>query len=233
MPDDAPPLPQPELTDAARRALKPVVRLLGSAESAPSSVIDPEPAWRIHIADSVSGLGFTELASASRIADVGAGAGFPGLVLAAMLPDAEVDLIESITRKAEFIDRAAAEGRILNAHAVNDRAEDWAGGPGREAYDAVTARAVARLSTLAELASPLLCDGGVLVAWKGRRDPDEEAELERGAPRLAMELADVRSADPYAGSKNRHLYLLRKSGPTPDDLPRRAGMAKKRPRGVI
>ena len=104
---------------------------------------------------------------------------------------------------------------------------------GRESYDAVTARAVGRLSTLAELASPLLVAGGVLVAWKGRRDPDEEAELERGAPRLAMELVEMRPADPYAGSKNRHLYMLRKSGPTPADLPRRAGMAKKRPRGVI
>ncbi len=227
------PLPQPELTSSARKALKPVVMLLGSAESAPSSVVDPEPAWRIHVADSLSGLGFDELRSASRIADVGSGAGFPGLVLAAMLPDARVDLIESNTRKSEFIERAARRGGITNAHAVNDRAEDWAGGAGREGYDAVTARAVARLSTLAELASPLLADGGVLVAWKGRRDPDEEAELERGAPRLAMELTDVRTADPYPGSKNRHLYLLRKSGPTPADLPRRAGMAKKRPRGVI
>jgi 16S rRNA (guanine527-N7)-methyltransferase len=227
------PLPQPELTSSARKALKPVVMLLGSAESAPSSVIDPEPAWRIHVADSLSGLGFDELRSAARIADVGSGAGFPGLVLAAMLPNAHVDLIESNTRKAEFIARAARRGGIANAHAVNDRAEDWASGGGREGYDAVTARAVARLSTLAELASPLLGDGGALVAWKGRRDPGEEAELERGAPRLAMELADVRTADPYPGSKNRHLYLLRKAGPTPADLPRRAGMAKKRPRGVI
>ena len=227
------PLPQPELTASARRALKPVVMLLGSDATAPSSVIDPERAWRIHVADSISGLGFEPLAEAATIADVGAGAGFPGLVLAAMLPAARVDLIEANGRKCEFIERAARAGGIANAHAVNDRAEDWAKGAGRESYDAVTARAVGRLSTLAELASPLLVAGGVLVAWKGRRDPDEEAELERGAPRLAMELVEMRPADPYAGSKNRHLYMLRKSGPTPDDLPRREGMAKKRPRGVI
>ncbi|MFN8111927.1 MAG: 16S rRNA (guanine(527)-N(7))-methyltransferase RsmG [Solirubrobacterales bacterium] len=198
-------------------------------------MIEPERARIVHIADSLSGLGFPELADARRIADVGAGAGFPGLVLAAMLPDAQVDLIESIGRKCEFIDRAAAAGGIDNARAVNARAEEWAaeGAPGREGYDAVTARAVARLSTLAELASPLLRDGGALVAWKGRRDPDEEAELERGAPRLGMVPAEIRSADPYAGSRNRHLHLLRKEGPTPAGLPRRPGMAKKRPRGVI
>lgn len=232
---DAKPLPQPELTAAARAKLEPVIALLAADATAPSAVIEPARAWTVHVADSLSGLGFADLAGAGRIADVGAGAGFPGLVLAAMLPDAEVDLIESIARKCEFIDRAAAAGGIANARAVNARAEDWAraDSPGRESYDAVTARAVARLSTLAELASPLLRDGGALVAWKGRRDPDEEAELERGAPRLGIEPAAVRSADPYAGSRNRHLYLMRKTGPTPAELPRRAGMAKKRPRGVI
>jgi 16S rRNA (guanine527-N7)-methyltransferase len=229
---EAEPLGQPELTDEARRALEPVIALLADDATAPSSVVEPRRAWQVHVDDSLSGLGFEQLAGAVRIADVGAGAGFPGLVLAAMLPAARIDLIEAIGRKCEFIERAASAGGITNAHAVNARSEDWAAGEGREAYDAVTARAVARLSTLAELASPLLEEGGVLVAWKGRRDPDEEAELERGAPRLAMELADVRAADPYAGSRNRHLYLLRKSGPTPDDLPRRAGMAKKRPRGL-
>ena len=229
----APPLPQPELTAAARARLEPVIALLAGDATAPSSVIEPDRAWVVHVADSISGLGFEPLAEAATIADVGAGAGFPGLVLAAMLPATRVDLIEANGRKCEFIERAARAGGITNAHAVNERAEDWAKGPGRESYEAVTARAVGRLSTLAELASPLLGAGGVLVAWKGRRDPDEEAELERGAPRLAMELAEMRPADPYAGSRNRHLYMLRKSAPTPGDLPRRAGMAKKRPRGVI
>ncbi len=89
-----------------------------------------------------------------------------------------------------------------------------------------------RLSTLAELASPLLRTGGVLVAWKGRRDPDEEAELARAAEALAMDPAEILPVGPYAGSENRHLHLVRKSGPTPANLPRRAGMAKKRPRGA-
>ncbi|HET6829943.1 MAG TPA: 16S rRNA (guanine(527)-N(7))-methyltransferase RsmG [Solirubrobacterales bacterium] len=227
------PLPQTELTAAARSRLEPVIALLASDATAPSAVIDPERAWTVHVADSLSGLGFPALAAADRIADVGAGAGFPGLVLAAMLSDAEVDLVESIARKCEFIDRAVTAAGLDNARAINARAEDWArpGSPGREAYDAVTARAVGRLSTIAELASPLLADGGVVVAWKGRRDPDEEAELERGHPRLGIEPEAIRRADPYAGSRNRHLHLMRKSGPTPPDLPRRAGMAKKRPRG--
>lgn len=222
---------QPELTPDARRALKPVIEMLARESSSPSSVTDPRQSWKVHVADSLSGLDFPELIAAGAIADVGSGAGFPGLVLAASLPEARVDLIEGTGRKSEFIERAAAAGGITNARAVNARAEDWAGGEGHEAYDVVTARAVGRLSTLAELASPLLREGGVLLAWKGRRDPDEEAELERGAPGLAMEPAEVRWVGPYAGSQNRHLHLIRKSGPTPEGLPRRAGMAKKRPAG--
>ncbi len=225
--------PIPELSAAARARLEPVVALLADP-AAPSAVTDPALAWSVHVADSLSGLVFAELASARAIADIGAGAGFPGLVLAAELSAAQVDLVESIGRKCEFIERAAAAGGIGNARAVNARAERWAAGgaAGREAYDAVTARAVGRLSTLAELASPLLRPGGVLVAWKGRRDADEEAELARGGPGLAMEPAVIRWVGPYAGSRHRHLHLIRKAGPTPSRLPRRPGMAKKRPAGA-
>jgi 16S rRNA (guanine527-N7)-methyltransferase len=90
---------------------------------------------------------------------------------------------------------------------------------------------VGRLSTLAELASPLLRDGGVLVAWKGKRDPDEEQQLARAAEQLAMHPEQTLDVGDRAGSKHRHLHILRKLGPTPEALPRRPGMAKKRPKG--
>jgi 16S rRNA (guanine527-N7)-methyltransferase len=220
-----------ELPGQTREALATLVDLLATERGAPSAVRDPRGSWRVHVADSLSGLGFDELASARRIADVGSGAGLPGLVLAAALPEARVDLIESLGRKCEFIRLAGDRMRASNARVVCERSETWAAGDGREAYEAVTARAVGRLSTLAELASPLLVDGGVLVAWKGRRNVDEEAELGRAAERLAIEPVEVRWVGPYAGSRHRHLHLLRKSGATPEDLPRRPGVAKKRPFG--
>jgi 16S rRNA (guanine527-N7)-methyltransferase len=131
--------------------------------------------------------------------------------------------------------RAVRDAGISNARVVCERAETIAVRPPpegcREAYDAVTVRAVGRLSTLAELASPLLRDGGVLVAWKGRRDPAEEAELAAAAEPLAMRPEEVRRVGPEAGSRHRHLHVMRKAGPTPKVLPRRPGMAKKRPFG--
>lgn len=221
-----------QLPAQAQQEIGAVLELLETDPTAPTTVADRETAMRVHVADSLSGLSFPQLRSARRICDLGAGAGFPGLVLAAALPEARVDLLESVGRKCEFIDRAIERAGLGNAHVVCDRAETWALDPGMQPYDVVTARAVARLSTLAELAAPLLAADGHLLAWKGRRDPDEEAELARAAPELAMEPAEVRWTGPYAGSENRHLYLVRKSGPTPGNLPRRPGVAKKRPRGA-
>ena len=225
----------PELSDDACARLAPVVELLASDPSAPSSVREPEDAWRVHVADSLSGLVVPELSAARRIADVGAGAGFPGLVLAAALPDAEVDLIEATGRKCEFMRRALNAAGMSNARVICERAETWAKAPapegGREAYEVVGARAVGRLSTLAELASPLLRPNGLLVAWKGRRDADEETELARAAERLGMTPEQVLEVGAFAGSRHRHLHTMRKTGETPTELPRRPGMAKKRPFG--
>jgi 16S rRNA (guanine527-N7)-methyltransferase len=220
----------------AREALGRVLDLLASDRAAPSSVTDPDRGWRVHVADSLSGLEVSALREATTIADLGAGAGFPGLALAAALPTARVGLVESIGRKCEFMARAITEAGIANARVVCERAETWAEtappSGGREAHEAVTARAVGRLSTLAELASPLLGQGGVLVAWKGRRRPDEELELERASARLSMEPVEILAVGPYAGSRHRHLHVIRKSGPTPGGLPRRPGLAKKRPFGA-
>jgi 16S rRNA (guanine527-N7)-methyltransferase len=224
-----------DLEPGARAALESIVEAVSGDPRAPSSVRDPEEAWRVHIADSLAGLEFADLGEASTVADLGAGAGFPGLPLAVALPDARVDLIEAANRKCEFMQRVIADTGIANARVICARSEEWAANAppdgGRESYDAVTARAVGRLSTLAELASPLLAYGGVLIAWKGRRDPDEEQQMARAAERLAIEPEEVRWVGPYAGSRNRHLHLLRKRGPTPAGLPRRPGMAKKRPFG--
>jgi 16S rRNA (guanine527-N7)-methyltransferase len=192
-------------------------------------VSEPEKAREIHIADSLSGLEVGDLAHARRIADVGAGAGFPGLVLAVALPRAKVDLIESAGRKTAVIDRLIQAAKVGNARSVTARAEEWAAVPpelggGREAYDAVTARAVASLPVVVEYAAPLLRRKGSVG--------DAERRLGRGAAsKLGMVHEEARRVEPFAGARDRHLYVFRKIGPTPDGYPRRPGMASKRPLG--
>lgn len=228
---DASPLPRDSLSTAQRAAITRVLELLREERASISSVTDPHRAWRVHVADSLTGLEVEALRDAERIADIGSGAGFPGLVLAVAMPAAQVDLIESVGRKCAFIQRAIDAAGIANARVFNERSEVLAAADGREAYDAVTARAVGRLSTLAELATPLLREGGTLVAWKGRRDADEEAQLANASAQLAMHPGEILAVGPYAGSEHRHLHVIRKLGPTPAKLPRRPGMAKKRPYG--
>jgi len=206
------PDPTAALGPRDRERLGKVLELLAAERASVSSVVD-ERAWKVHVADSLTGLEVPELVAAGRVADVGAGAGFPGLALAVALPDAQIDLIESIGRKCAFMTNAAAAAAIPNATVLNTRSEDWAAAAGRAAYDVVTARAVGRLSTLAELASPLLKPNGVLIAWKGKRDEEEEAQLTNAAEPLAMtpeQILLVRSSWPAiadeADALTRHFY---------------------------
>jgi 16S rRNA (guanine527-N7)-methyltransferase len=224
------PDPTAVLDPAGREALGKVLELLAEERASVSSVVD-ERAWRVHVADSLTGLDVPELATAQRIVDVGAGAGFPGLALAVALPNAQIDLVESIGRKCTFMQLAIDEAGIPNATVLNTRSEDLASAEGREAYDIVTARAVGRLSTLAELASPLLKPNGLLIAWKGKRDEEEEEQMARAAESLSMRPESILKVGERAGSQHRHLHVIKKVGATPADLPRRPGIAKKRPKG--
>jgi 16S rRNA (guanine527-N7)-methyltransferase len=218
----------------SRETFGPLLAALAAEPDPHTTVSDPEAALEVHVADSLSGLEVPELASARRIADIGAGAGFPGLVLAIAIPRAQVDLIESVGRKTAVTDRLIQAARLSNARSITTRAEDYARAPaavggGREAYDAVTARAVGPLAVLVEYAAPLLRPGGVLVAWKGARDSAEESSGAAAAETVGMAVKEVVPVQPYPGSENRHLHVYRKIAPTPPRFPRRAGMARKRP----
>jgi len=217
------------LPPAALPALTVILERTASDATAPTTITDPERAVDVHVADSLTGLGVEELRSARRIADLGAGAGFPGLVLAAALPEAHVALVESLSRKCVFLERVLDASGLLNAEVVCARAEEWAAGLG--ACDAVTARALAPLGVLVEYAAPLLRDGGVLVAWKAVRHPAEEAAGDRAADAVGLHRLAVRRVNPFPEADHRHLYLYSKVRETPGRFPRRPGMARKRPLG--
>jgi len=219
---------------AAAGQIERILEALGAEPDPHTSVSEPQAALEVHVADALSGLEVPELAGARRIADIGAGAGFPGLALAVALPQAQVDLVESVGRKAALMDRLIQAGDVSNARSITTRAEELGGVPaalggGREAYDAVTARAVGPLAVLVEYAAPLLRDDGVLVAWKGARDPAEEAAGAEAARQMGMAVKGVLSVQPFPSSQNRHLHVFRKISPTPPGFPRRPGMAGKRP----
>jgi 16S rRNA (guanine527-N7)-methyltransferase len=216
-----------DLRPASAHALGALLELLARDEHAPTTVRQAANALEAHLADSLVALELPEVAEASTIADIGAGAGFPGLALAAARPLATIHAIESVGRKVDFIRAAALAAGLHNVHAHHARAEDLPAG--RESVDVVTARALGPLVVLAEYAAPMLAPGGVLVAWKGRRDPAAEDQAAAAAPQLGLEAAEVVHVDPFPGARDRHLHVFRKVAATPERFPRRPGMARKRP----
>jgi 16S rRNA (guanine527-N7)-methyltransferase len=214
------------------RLLSQLTSLLSSDAHAPTSVRSPREIVDAHLADSLVALELSTLRDGPKvppIADLGAGAGIPGLVLAIALPDRAVRLVESLARKCAFIDSAIAELGLSNAVSVCSRTEDWS--EGRSCHGLVTARAVAAQPVVLEYAAPLLADGGRLVDWRGRRDQEDEAAALAAAAELGLEREDVVRVAPFAEARDRHLHVFRKVAPTPDRFPRRAGMARKRPLG--
>jgi 16S rRNA (guanine527-N7)-methyltransferase len=218
-----------ELRPGAVPRLDALLALLAADPTAPTTVTVPEEAADRHVADALDALALREVREATAIADLGSGAGFPGLVLAVALPGAEVALVESIGRKGTFMRRAIEAAGAGNARVVVARAEAWPDGLGR--HDLVTARALAPLGVLAEYAAPLLRPGGALVAWKGRRDPVEEADGAAAAEQLGLAPGTVHRVARRPGAEDHHLHVMAKVAPTPPGFPRRPGMARKRPLG--
>jgi 16S rRNA (guanine527-N7)-methyltransferase len=215
---------------AGVEALRAILELQASDPTAATTVHDPAEAVDRHVADSLVALELPAVREARRIADLGAGAGWPGLALAAALPDAHVSLVESTARHCRYLARAVAAGGLANVEVVHARAEEWQDGIG--AHDLVTARALAALPVLCEYAAPLLAEGGALVAWKGAVAPDEASGGKRAAQALGLEPIEVRDVRPYPAAQRRTLHVFRKVAPTPERFPRRPGMAVKRPLGT-
>jgi 16S rRNA (guanine527-N7)-methyltransferase len=215
---------------AAVEALRAVLELQASDPTASTTVRAVDEAADRHVADSLVALELPAVREARRIADLGAGPGWPGLALAAALPEGRVFLVESAVRRCRYLSKAAAAGDLTNVEVVHARAEAWPEGIGR--HDVVTARALASLPVVCEYAAPLLEVGGVLVAWKAAVASSEAAAGDAAAAELGLELGEVRHVEPYPAAGRRTLHVFRKIAPTPERFPRRPGMAVKRPLGV-
>lgn len=133
----------------------------------------------------------------ARVADLGSGAGLPGLVLALARPDLEVTLIEPMARRAAFLSEACAALEAHHVTVVRGRAEDWTG-PAR--FEVVTARAVAPLAKLLTWAMPLVAPGGMLLAMKGTSAQEEIAAAGDGLTAWRAQAEVVRFAVPGAST---------------------------------
>jgi 16S rRNA (guanine(527)-N(7))-methyltransferase RsmG len=166
------------------------------------------------LSESLAGLALEPVRAARRMADIGSGAGFPGLVLGAALPEARMTLIEKMPEKCSFLREASAELGLDNVEVVEGPVQRWSAGLG--ACDAVTSRKVGRLNTIVGLCAPLLAPGGVLVLWQGPRDPAKEAPAAEAADAAGLRLSQVVPIgcfeSPRGQRVEKHLYLYERTG---------------------
>lgn len=144
--------------------------------------------WDRHLVN--CGLMAPYLPPDARVADLGSGAGLPGLVLAIARPDLEVTLIEPMARRVAFLEEVRDELGLEHVHVVRTRAEQWSA---PERFDVVTARALAPLAKLVAWGMPLVAEGGVLLAMKGS-SAAAEVEAAAGELRRRSARADVLTA---------------------------------------
>lgn len=179
----------------------------------------------LHVEDSLVGLPEVEEAPEGRLVDIGSGAGYPGIPLAIESGRATL-LADSVGKKTAILASMVEDLGLDNVEVYTGRIEDLAREKA-EVFAVVTARALAQLSVLMELASPLLQDGGRLVCYKANVSDEELQHALSLQERLGMSLVSDRAVE--LGDACRRIISFEKSGSPQINLPRKTGMAQKRP----
>jgi len=223
------------LDDRQLAAFERYATLLGEWSQRANLVGDATPSVveRRHFLESLAfGVALRErelLRPDSTVLDLGTGAGFPGVPMKIAWPGLRLSLLEATGKKTEFLQALVAALRLEDVRILAGRAEDLAHDPTlRASFDLVTARAVAPLPALLELALPFARVGGRLATVKGSR-----AAAELAAARQAVQTLGARTAIFDLGLRvpgpAQHVVVAVKLRPTPDDYPRRPGVPAKSP----
>lgn len=193
-----------------------------------TAITEPRQIVIKHFLDSLSAA--RSVPPASRVIDVGAGAGFPGLPIKIARSDISLTLLETTSKKCKFLQAVVDELGLQNVWVVNERAEAAARGSAhRESYDVAIARAVAEMPTLLEYLLPFVRIGGVAVAQKSKEAVNDVQHAEFAMTALGGRLKDIVSVRVPELNEARYLVVIEKASATPGKYPRRAGMPAKRP----
>lgn len=180
--------------------------------------VDKAAIMNNHVLDVIHILEFYNLIDGTCCCDIGSGAGFPGLVLAILKPHVKFTLLESNNKKIGFLEMVSQELQLDNITIVNDRAEVWAR-KNNEAFDYVTARAVASTVIISELGARLLKQQGLLILWKGPKLDSEIDKAHNFLPELGLKILAIVSYTLAHLSGHKYL-ILKKFKPTHKKYPR-------------
>ncbi len=164
------------------------------------------------------------------LADIGTGAGFPGLVIAIAFSNIQVTLVDSLNKRVDFLNEVIRSLDLKNARAIHSRAEDLArDDEHREKYDIIVSRAVARLNLLSEFCLPFVKQGGLFIPYKSAEITEEYEEAKNAINILGGETSRVFEFTLPDTDLKRSLILIKKINACPDKYPRQAGKASKKP----
>lgn len=194
-----------------------------------TAITDQPDVYLKHFYDSITAAFYLDFSKPLKVCDVGAGAGFPSIPLKICFPQINVTIVDSLNKRIQFLTHLSEKLNLSGVEFVHARAEDFGQSAQRESFDLVTARAVARLSVLAELCVPLVKKGGVFAAMKAASAPDELNDAENALQKLGVKIEDVHSFKLPVEESDRYIQVFKKFKDTPKKYPRKAGMPNKSP----
>ena len=195
-----------------------------------TAITEPAEIAHKHFLDSWTALGARRWTGHERVVDVGSGAGFPGLALRIARPQLRVTLVESVGKKARFLEEMTALLGLDDVEVRNERAEALAR-ERRDRYDVGTARAVGTLGAVVEYLLPFLRIGGEAIVWKGRVEQELDGARKACAAIGGEIVTIVPTSDLGVGAElpGRNLVVVRKVRATPARYPRSSAEARRRP----
>ena len=192
-----------------------------------TAITEPQDVATLHFLDSVAMLTLSDLKD-KKMADIGTGAGFPGMPLRIVEPSLRLTLLDSLNKRIDFLKEVCADLGLNDVDCIHGRAEEFAANH-REDYDIVTSRAVANLQMLSELCLPLVKVGGYFLSMKAV-DSEEEVNAAKNAIKTLG--GQIEKVVDYAipGTDVRHrLIFIKKIKETPKKYPRAFAKIKKNP----
>ena len=184
-----------------------------------TAITEKNEVYNKHFLDSLEIVRAIDASGKFTLCDVGSGAGFPSIPLAIVSDNVEVTIIDALNKRITFLNSLVKKLQLENVIALHKRAEDFAKEK-REAFDVVTARAVARLNVLAELCLPLVKLGGLFIAMKGQSGSEELNEAQSALKTLGGEVIKTIEFDLPNDAGKREIIVVKKVKKTPQKYPR-------------
>jgi 16S rRNA (guanine527-N7)-methyltransferase len=192
-----------------------------------TSITDPEEIVVKHFIDSLT---LNEFVQGQSLADIGTGAGFPGVPLKILRPELEIYLVDSLAKRLDFLKVVIESLNLNGVETIHSRAEDFGRNPKyRDRFDRVTSRAVARLPILLEYAVPILKLNGYFLAAKGSLADEEINESQKALKILGAEVKNIARFNLGQEAESRAIVVIEKMTQTPKEYPRKAGTPSKKP----